>query len=167
MDIPPSGLFSTSSRRDDLQSPISGSCSSFASTQTNYRDYEKTGLLRHAHHTLPYRCIQGHAHLYSSRGSTATMNISRPMFMKRWWPGKKTMAFVPSAEVGSQMTSSFLPVGHTDRHEVSFEHRNDICFWANDNYPVLCILHSIPFTIIFMPLEGLLHTQRCCAAVRQ
>lgn len=41
---------------------------------------------------------------------------------------------------GSQMISSSLPVGHADRHEVSFGHYNDICFRTK----VTIILYMYP-----------------------
>lgn len=106
----------------------------------------------YATHIIPYHTVASKdAHTYTAGEHSYYESLTTNVYetVAAW---QKTMAFVPSAKDGSQMTSSFLPVGHTDRHEVSFEHRNDICFWANDNYPVPCILHSIPFTIIFMPL---------------
>lgn len=106
----------------------------------------------YATHIIPYHTVASKdTHTYTAGEHSYYESLTTNVYetVAAW---QKTMAFVPSAKDGSQMTSSFLPVGHTDRHEGSFEHRNDICFWANDNYPVPCILHSIPFTIIFMPL---------------
>lgn len=97
----------------------------------------------YATHIIPYHTVASKdTHTYTAGEHSYYESLTTNVYetVAAW---QKTMAFVPSAKDGSQMTSSFLPVGHTDRHEVSFEHRNDICFWANDNYPVPCILHSI------------------------
>lgn len=85
MDTPLSGLSSMSSRRDDLQSPISGSYSSFVSMQTSYNDHERTQG-HYATHIIPYRTMHPRTRTPIQQGGTATMNLLPPVFMKRWRP---------------------------------------------------------------------------------
>lgn len=134
MDTPLSGLSSMSSRRDDLQSPTSGSYSSFVSMQTSYNDHERTQG-HYATHIIPYHTMHPRTRTPIQQGGTATMNLSPPVFMKWWRPkGHGIRATCNGWQPNDFLF--FLLVGHTDRHEVSFEHRNDNCFWTSDNYPV-------------------------------